>query len=216
MKELDKSISSWGDGTFRAGASVRLQKLIIAINEAGYGGIEYLFSVPGTVGGAVVMNAGRGRQFNKCISDYITKVTVLKEGEIKEFNRKECCFSYRNSIFKNDTNYIILSVDFLFPAQMWEESYRLRKERIEWCKTVQDNSAPNFGTAFMEADEKIMKLARHIGIGGKRVHFSRKTTNWILNSGNGTYKDAVKAMQKVEWIHYLLRKQCKAEVVKWK
>lgn len=76
LGKFDTSIKNIG-GRYRVGASVRLFKLINAINKDGYGGIEYLYSVPGLVGGAVVMNAGRGRRYGQCISDYIEEVTFL-------------------------------------------------------------------------------------------------------------------------------------------
>ena len=82
LKSVDSSLEHLGGGRFRAGASVHLQKLINTINENGYGGIEYLFSVPGLVGGAIVMNAGRGKTHKKCISDYIISVDAIRDGSV--------------------------------------------------------------------------------------------------------------------------------------
>ena len=53
LREFSSTIEDKGNGTYIVGASVRLQKLIKTINADGYGGIEYLYSVPGLVGGAV-------------------------------------------------------------------------------------------------------------------------------------------------------------------
>lgn len=215
LREFDKTIEELDNGRFRVGASVRLQELIRRINNSGYGGIEYLYSVPGLVGGAVVMNAGRGRQYNRCISDYILKITVLKDGKILDLCKEECGFSYRNSIFKENTDYVILSVDFLFPKQSKEESERLVRERILLCKNVQDNSAPNFGSVYMEYDNKIMKLVKLIGMKSRGVSFSKKTANWILNKNHGTYENVISVMKKVELLHKVLGKKCKTEVIRW-
>lgn len=215
LRNFNKVIEDRGEGKFHVGASVHLQELITVINEAGYGGIEYLISVPGLVGGAIVMNAGRGRQYNQAISDYVTRVTVLKEGKIAEISKAECNFAYRNSKFKNNEDYIIIAADFLFPKQSKEESCKLRKERIEFCKKNQDNSAPNFGTVFMDADRRIMKLTKRLRVGKGAVKFSGKTANWILNMGDGSYKEAISAIKKVERLHYLFGKKCKTEVIKW-
>lgn len=215
LREFNKKIKRLENGRFQVGASVRLQELIKTINSYGYGGIEYLYSVPGLVGGAVVMNAGRGKQYNKCISDYIVKITVLRDGKIVELVKEECEFSYRNSIFKNNSKYIILSVEFLFSEQLSEEGERLIKERITLCKNVQDNSAPNFGSVFMESNNRIMKFVKLLGIRSNDISFSKKTANWILNRNNGTYEDVIKVMKRVELLHRLFGKKCKTEVIKW-
>ena len=214
LRNFNTQITELGDGLFSVGASVRLQKLITTINEKGFGGIEYLFSVPGLVGGAVVMNAGRGKKANKCISDYIVNVRVLENGKILELKKEECDFSYRNSRFKNG-NAIVLSVLFKFPSCGKDEAEKLRKERIEHCKKVQDNSAPNFGSVFSSSSMTIMKLVKKIGIRSGGCRFSGKTVNWILNTDNGTYADASKCIRKVQRLHRLCGKKCKLEVILW-
>ena len=65
------------DGILECGASVRIQSLLEKIKEFSLGGIEYLASVPSSVGGAVYMNAGRGRKIKRSISDYIESVRYL-------------------------------------------------------------------------------------------------------------------------------------------
>ena len=113
MKDFNKKIFNKGNGAYYFGASVRLQKIINKINEDGYGGIEYLYSVPGMLGGAIYMNAGRGKQFNMQLTDYLIDVDVLIDGEVKKLTKDECKFSYRKSIFQ-DNNYIILGANFKF------------------------------------------------------------------------------------------------------
>ena len=201
-----------GNGKFRVGASVRLQKLINTVNEYEYGGIEYLYSVPGLVGGAVTMNAGRGKQFNQCISDYIVSVDVVENGNVRTLKKEECGFEYRSSVFKK-SEMIVISVEFDFQKLSKGESERLKKQRIELCKNYQDNSHPNFGSVFVENNVNIMKIAKILKI-GKKVHFSSKTLNWILNEG-GTYQDAIDTIQKVEKIHKFFSKKCIREFVTW-
>ena len=98
MGRFNKDFNLGSDEVFYVGASVRLQYLIQNINRLGYGGLEYLFSVPAMVGGAIVMNAGRGRAYNKSISDYVVKIEVIHNGEIKILEKEECQFSYRHSL----------------------------------------------------------------------------------------------------------------------
>ena len=73
LREFNKDFSDKGNGRFYIGASVRLQKAIKSVNAAGYGGMEFLFSVPGLIGGALYMNAGTGRKTGKYISDFVSE-----------------------------------------------------------------------------------------------------------------------------------------------
>lgn len=198
-------------------SGVRLQKLIRYINENGLGGIEYLWSVPGLVGGAILMNAGRGRGANKQISDYLISVDVLENGELKTYPKEDCGFSYRESIFKNKKDTIIVSAVFSFEIITPEEGERRRKERIELCKAFQDSRYPNAGTTFCLADPRVMDLMKKLSNQKSKcgIHFSSKTTNWIQNRGNGTFADAQRLINRVTWIHKILRKPCKLEYKVW-
>lgn len=167
LREFNKVTNHKGDGVFYFGAAVRLQTAIKEINSAAYGGIEYLFSVPGLIGGAICMNAGRGKSHNKCISDYIESVDVYVDGEIKKYNRDQCQFSYRSSIFQAMPGCIIIGATFKFPQMSEEESSKLIAERKELCKQVQDMSFPNFGTVFCESNKYIMEIVKRIQIGKK-------------------------------------------------
>ena len=204
-----------GEGIFQVGASIRLQSFINGINNEGYGGIEYLFSVPGLVGGAVVMNAGRGEAFHQCISDYIVSVEYIYNDAIKTILRDECEFAYRTSLFKK-INCVVISCTFQFPKIEKLEADRKKKERIEICKRVQDNSAPNFGSVFAKCNPKIMKIVKTLRIGGgKSIRFSSKTDNWLLNRNAGSFEEAIRAINKVETIHRFARKNCEREVIVW-
>lgn len=214
LRELNDSFVNLGDGVFEVGSSVRLQKLINEINLNGYGGIEYLYSVPGFVGGAIVMNAGRGRGAGQCISDHILSVKVFRCGEIIELKKEECGFDHRQSVFKTDGS-IVYSVVFRFPPMTEEESSQAKKDRIENCKVKQDNSHPNFGSVFAVHDPRLMRWVKKRKTGTKHVHFSSKTTNWLLNDGSGSFEEAMKAIKKVERLHRLFGKRIEREVIVW-
>ncbi len=216
LKEFDQSIRNLGNGKYHVGASVRLQKLINEVNKNGFGGLEYLYSVPGLVGGAIAMNAGRGRQFNVCISDYITDVTVLMEGTVRTLEKKECGFQYRTSFFKN-SNSIILGAAFDFEKKDIQDSTNAKKERLEFCAKSQDNSGGNFGSVFMYTDWRIMRLIRLLHPGYKNgMMYSKHTPNWLLNKGNGNFRQAIKLINLVEIMHKFLGKKAIREVIIWK
>ena len=215
LRKFNTDIQEQGNGIFVVGASVRLQKLITTINEKGYGGIEYLFSVPGLVGGAIVMNAGRGKLYSASISDYILEVKVWHKGKVKWMQKNECNFAYRSSVFSNG-EYVILAVKYQFPVTDAGEAEKLRKERIALCKEKQDNSAPNFGTVFCESNKVIMQMFKYLPIGrGSGISYSRKTSNWLLNNG-GSFDEVVKMIHRVKRMHALLKQKCRIEVVIWK
>ena len=214
LTEFNKTIKKDENDVYTIGSGVRLQTLIQAINSDGFGGIEYLYSVPGLVGGAIVMNAGRGRNHGKTISDYVISVQVLKDNKVVSIEKEKCEFKHRSSIFKN-SDYIVLSVELKFPVQDRSESKKLRKERIQLCKDHQDNSCPNFGSVFKDSSGAIMKFVKKIGLKRGKVRFSKKTMNWILKDRDGTFRDAVKAINAVKKMHRLIGKKAECEVIIW-
>jgi len=213
LREFSKDIMDMGDGKFYVGASVRLQKLIKTINENGYGGIEYLYSVPGLVGGAIVMNAGRGNAKDE-IGKYVVSVRVIQDGMVREISKDDCQFKRRSSIFKG-SDIVVLGALFSFTAGNPEDFVRLQEERIEHVRKVQDNSKPNFGTVFCCADSHIMGFVQKCHKRNAGVCFSPKTKNWLLND-NGTFEQATKEINWVKKLHKFFRRCCETEVIIWK
>lgn len=217
LKLMDSSIDNLGAGNYYIGASVSLQKLITQINNDGYGGIEYLFSVPALLGGAVAMNAGRGKIHNSSIGDYIKEVKVYdcEEQEIITLDKDECQFSYRKSIFK-EKELIVLGAVFNFPSVDIEEAKRKREDRIKYVKKLQDNSGYNFGSVFREYNKYIMQVVRLLHFGYKDgVMYSKKTSNWLINKGNGSYEQATNLIEKVNRVHRFMGMRIVPEVIKW-
>lgn len=216
LRKLNNQVEYLGKGRYYIGASIRLQKAIKEINKDGYGGIEYLYSVPGLVGGAIYMNAGRGAQYNKSISDYIVSVDIFINGNIKKMPREECGFKYRHSIFQTMPRVIILGAEFLFPEISQEEAQKRIEERLDLCRKVQDMSAPNFGTVFCHSNRYIMRIVRKIGMGYKDgCSFSRKTQSWMLKGENGSFEQAINLLNRVEKIHFILGLRIEREVKVW-
>lgn len=212
-KKLNNIIEQKSEGKFYIGASMTLQKAIRTINEKGYGGIEYLYSVPGLIGGSIYMNAGRGKDFKKCISDYIISVDYYRDGEVYTIPVEDCMFNHRTSIFQQMKDTVIIGALFEFPCIEREEARQSIMERLELCRKVQDMSMPNMGSVFSECDIDIMNIVKQSQVGG-RVMYSNKTINWLLNKG-GTFREAISAINRVERMHQLNGKRCSVEVKIW-
>lgn len=218
LKELDNRIEKLDNGKYYIGASVSLQTLIKTTNEDGYGGIEYLFSVPALVGGAIVMNAGRGKIHNLAISDYIQEVYVY-DYDTKEktiYQKEDCDFSYRNSRFKNG-KVIILGATFKFEHSSKDELVEKRKDRTTLVRKVQDSSGGyNFGSVFKKNNRYLMQLIKLFNLGYTNgVSFSSKTSNWLINKGDGNFKQAIKLINYVEILHKLCFQKIEKEVIIW-
>lgn len=147
-----EKIQEHKNGITTVSALVKIQQLINFINQHNRGRIEYLYSVPCTLGGAIYMKAGCGKSFNKSISDYLINVTVYDGEKIRTLGKADCHFSYRNSIFKSKI-WIRLSAKFQFLEMKQEQSTNLKKEWIELCKNVQDSRYSNAGSCFRVSDE---------------------------------------------------------------
>ncbi|WP_318506979.1 FAD-binding protein [Bacillus sp. T3] len=216
MKKMDTTIKHLGNGKFYVGASAKLQQLIDTINKEGYGGIEYLYSLPALVGGSIAMNAGRGQKSGLSISDYIEEVFIYDQGNKKVLSKEECDFKYRYSNFKGNKS-IILGATFTFKKVDINNSTELKKQRMKLVKEEQDKSGYNFGSVFRERNTIIMHLFKLFHPGYKNgMAFSNMTANWLLNKGEGTYDQAITLIKLVERLHKIIGKKAIPEVIIWK
>ena len=214
-KNFNTNISITSDGIVTCGASVKLQHLINYINEKNYGGIEYLYSVPGYVGGAIYMNAGRGEKYGKSITDYLIDVKVIHNHKVKTLSVRECNFSYRSSIFQND-EFVILEARFKFEEKDKNICKIERTERLKYSKNSQDIKYPNFGTVFSKCNYKILLLSRiSFKLSNDNVQFSNKSKNWLVNKGNGNFKEALKRIERTKKLHKLFKRPIIVEVRIW-
>ena len=213
MRDFDDTIEDLGNGEYRVGASVRVQRLISKVNADGYGGIEALVSVPAMVGGLICMNASVPSA-KTCISDHLVSVEIFDGEKTFEVPKAECGFGYRRSAFQ-DGHALILGARFRFPEQDPTVSAVKVDARRKHVKQAQDKSAPNFGSVFRESSGKAMGFIRKRGLAVGGISFSRKTRNWILNEG-GSFDDAMSLLGKAIAVNRLFGKKAKLEVRIWR
>lgn len=211
LMELDKSIEYLDGGNVRVGCSVRIQSLIRDLQKHGLGGIEYLFSVPSSVGGAVYMNAGRGKSEGKSISDYLLEVEYYspEEGVFKTYFKRKEDFSYRHSPFQG-MNVVIVSATFKFKEQEADVTETLIKERMEHSKKHLSADKPSCGTVFCEGNRIVYRLLMGKKVGG--AMYSKKTPDWISNMGDATASDVMALIEKGKRLHKLFLSRCEVEI----
>lgn len=181
-------------------------KLVCLANEMckeGYTGLEFACGIPGTIGGAIYMNAGA---YLTDIGSIIKEVTVLDENyNIKKLENKDLDLGYRHSIFMSK-KYIILSAILKLEKDDKEEIKALINERKERRQSTQPLEYPSAGSVFRNPKDMYAgKLIEDLGlkgftIGGAKV--SEKHANFIVNNGNATSSDIKNVIDKVKQLVY--------------
>ena len=197
------SIEDLGNGAFKVGAAIPLGRFARSVLKQGFAGIHKLAGIPGTLGGAIYMNAGA---YGQEIGTSCTQVTVLdSDGNIREFSNAGCAFGYRQSIFQKN-NAIILSATFLLPtaASLGKTTADLEAELAECMakrKASQPLNMPNAGSTFKRlsvgAADTPAQIApgyyiEQAGLKGYRIGDAEVSTvhaNFIVNAGGATASD---------------------------
>ena len=208
---IDQGIEYLEDGSVKVGCSVRVQTLIRDLQKHGLGGIEYLFSVPSSLGGAIYMNAGRGKSEGVAISDYLVGVEYFSpsEGKFITYTKSAEDFSHRHSPFQ-EMNAVIVSATFKFKEQETDVTETLIKERMEHSKKYLSADKPSCGSVFSEGNRVVYRLLMGKKVGG--AMYSKKTPDWISNMGNASASDVMSLIEKGKRLHKLFLSRCKVEI----
>ena len=185
---------SQNEVTVGGGASIPLLSSLACSN--GLSGFEELSGIPGSVGGAIVGNAGA---FGREICDILHSVLVydiITRG-IREFQSFECDFSYRRSLFGND-NYVILSAKFkLYECSSEEIRNRILAYREKRMKS--QPTEPSLGSTFKRPSRGYAgEMIEKCGLSGFTVgsaKISEKHAGFIVNIGGATATDYLGLMK---------------------
>ena len=182
-----------------AGAGAILAAVAAKAAEASLSGLEFASGIPGSVGGAVVMNAGA---YGGEIKDVLIDATVLTaEGELRTVTRDELDLSYRHSIVP-EKGYIVLSARFRLTPKPKDEikSYmaELRAKRVE----KQPLEYPSAGSTFKRPEGYFAgKLIMDAGLRGYSVgdaQVSGKHCGFVVNKGEATAADVLTLIKDVQ------------------
>ncbi|WP_377889344.1 UDP-N-acetylmuramate dehydrogenase [Alkalihalobacillus sp. R86527] len=188
------------DNELRVGGGYSLIKLVTLISRKGLTGLEFAGGIPGSVGGAIYMNAGA---HGSDISTVLTKVLVLfRRGELRWLTRDEMRFSYRTSILQEKPGIVVEAVFELQKGDQksivahMEKNKDYRSDTQPWkepcCGSVFRNPLPDHAGQLIEAS----------GLKGHRVGGAEISTlhgNFIVNVGGATAKDVEELIALVKY-----------------
>ena len=188
------------DNTVTATAGTALDEVVRQSINVGLGGLENLSGIPGSVGGAVFMNAGafKAETFDKLKS--FTALTA--EGEIKEFKKEDVKYEYRK--VWGIEGCVILSATWVLDKQDKEILKARREEILQSRKAKQPLEYPSAGSVFKRpvgayASKLIDDCGlRGLSVGGAQV--STKHAGFIINYQNATAQDIYNLIKKVQKI----------------
>lgn len=195
------------NGSVTCGSGAMLQDLFLKCTIAGLSGLEFAVGIPGTVGGALVSNAGA---YRNSISAHLTRLTIWHEGKVQSVEPSWLSLSYRDSRLRNTPGEqtIILSATFHFPIGNRWQGYLMAKEfqRQRILKQPKPGSAGSFFknvqsvplAAFLPDLPEPLKESGVIpaafliekaglkGIRRGRAAFSSRHANFLINLGQAT------------------------------
>ena len=188
-----------GKTIMTAGCGVLLSKAAMQAAERGLTGFEFAGGIPGTLGGAVTMNAGA---YGGEIRDVILSARVMtKAGDVRELSVEELDLSYRHSIIQ-EKDLIVLSADFAFAhgdeEQIKEQMRQLNTQRRE-KQPLEYGSA---GSTFKRPEGYFAgKLIQDAGLKGYTVggaQVSEKHSGFVVNRGGATAEEVAFLIKQVQ------------------
>lgn len=187
------------DNTVCAGAGVTLAELCKRCAAHGLTGLEFAYGIPGTVGGAIFMNAGA---YDGEMKDVVVAAEVLsKTGAVGAFSNNDLAFGYRTSAVQND-GCIVLSATFLLRPDDPDAIRQRMTDLLQRRKEKQPLDLPSCGSTFKRpAGAYASKLIddcglRGFSVGGAAV--SEKHCGFVVNTGGATTADVLEVIRHVQ------------------
>ena len=199
--------------TLKAGAGAPLITVCKLARDASLSGLETLFGIPGTVGGAVYMNAGA---YGGQTADVLLSSTYLDLNDltVRTIPLSEHSFGYRDSIYKH-TNRVILSAHFGLEEDAEEEITALMNDIMGRRVAKQPLEYPSAGSVFKRCEGHFTgQMIEESGLKGYRIggaEISEKHAGFIVNRGGATAKDVLELIEYVKGVifkNYGLTLEC--------
>lgn len=197
-----------------------LSKLVQASVRKELTGLEFAIGIPGTIGGAIYMNAGA---YGNNMSNIVKSVIVLNEKfQIKEIPLEELKFDYRYSIFQDNKNLICVAANIKLEHGNHDEIASKIKENLLKRKNSQPLEYPSAGSVFRNPEGNYAgKIIEELGLKGKNIggaEISTKHANFIINKNNASSSDIlnlIKLVQKEVKDKYKIDLKLEQQLVNW-
>ncbi|MFH1536455.1 MAG: UDP-N-acetylmuramate dehydrogenase [Patescibacteria group bacterium] len=192
IKNEIKNIKS-GGLWITAGAGINLNELVAAATENELSGLEFLAGIPGTVGGAIWMNAGGNKE---AIGNFVKEVYFLDhEFKPQKYSQAECEFRYRHSKFQ-EMVYIITGAKFELEKNSQDRIQKIVEEKIREKQINQDLNHPSAGCIFKnpEGEKSAAQLIEDLDLKGMKmgdIQISPIHANYLINKGNASSDDVI-------------------------
>lgn len=177
-----------------------LSKLVQASVKNELTGLEFAIGIPGTIGGAIYMNAGA---YGNNMSNIVKSVIVLNEKfQIKEIPLEKLKFDYRYSIFQDNKNLICVAANIKLEHGNHDEIASKIKENLLKRKNSQPLEYPSAGSVFRNPEGNYAgKIIEELDLKGKNIggaEISTKHANFIINKNNASSSDILKLIKLVQ------------------
>ena len=183
-----------------AHSGAKLSEVYTVAYENSLTGFEFASGIPGTIGGAIFMNAGA---YGGEMKDIVESVEVLDldNYEVKELKNGELDFSYRKSIIQRK-NYIVLTIKLKLKKGNKEEIKAVYEDLREKRNSKQPLNFGSAGSTFKRPEGHFAsKLIEDAGLKGYHINdawVSEKHSGFIVNKGNASYREVMELIEYVQ------------------
>ncbi|MFT5699686.1 MAG: UDP-N-acetylmuramate dehydrogenase [Desulforhopalus sp.] len=187
--------------TLQVGAGCSLTKLNRYCCRQGFGGLSFSYGIPGTVGGALLMNAGA---WGHEIAELVAGVGVMTENGYEQIKAEQLDFTYRR--WPGFSSYagraVIVDAQFSLFSSLSEHLEKKAKELLEKRKEIQPHNHPNGGSVFKNpSGDSAGRLIDECGFKGESIGgamVSTKHANFIINRGKASSEDVLRLMARIQ------------------
>ncbi|VEP12121.1 UDP-N-acetylenolpyruvoylglucosamine reductase [Hyella patelloides LEGE 07179] len=188
------------NGLLIADAGEPIAKLAWKAAKRGFKGLEWAVGIPGTIGGAVVMNAGAHQQ---SLSDILVSATVLStDGTIEVLTPEDLEFSYRTSNLQGSNKFVVRATLKLQPGFSKQEIMELASNNWTQRKTTQPYHLPSCGSVFRNPYPQAAGwLIEQLGLKGHKIgdaQIAQRHANFILNCGAAQASDIFQLIRYIQ------------------
>jgi UDP-N-acetylmuramate dehydrogenase len=199
-RHLRKTQFDPATGTVTAGAGEPIARLAWQAAERGWRGLEWAVGIPGTVGGAVVMNAGAHKSSTADI--LVNTQTLSPDGKIEQLTPENLGFSYRTSILQGSDRLVTQATFQLKPGADPKQVLSETSGHMEQRRQSQPYHLPSCGSVFRNPESRPAAwLIEQIGLKGYKIggaQIAERHANFILNCGGAKASDIFQIIRHVQ------------------